>query len=294
MMMRILHQAPGGGHGHGSHGHGGHGHSHGGGEGNINVQAAFIHVLGDLLQSVGVMIAAAVVWAIPSAHIADPLCTLIFAVLVLFTTVGIVRQGLATLLNSVPAHISMPTIAGDLRRLPGVTSMHDLHIWSFGTGRTALSVHLVADAPAQAFRAALALARQHGIAHSTVQVETAGSGDAEACYESNEHADACEVDFGPLLEGTTSASVEGRGHGAHGHAHAAHGHAALDGHGHAAAHGHAAHEHGHGHGGHGHAAHGHSHGGGAHGHADGRGGGGHGHEHGHGGHTASHVQEPLL
>jgi solute carrier family 30 (zinc transporter), member 2 len=129
VMMKILHQAPGGGHGH-SHGGGGHGHSHGGGgshETNLNVRAAFIHVLGDLIQSVGVMMAAAIIWAVPSAHIADPISTFVFAILVLGTTIGVMRQGLVTLLNSVPAHISLSTLAAELAALPGVANVHDLH-----------------------------------------------------------------------------------------------------------------------------------------------------------------------
>ena len=130
-MMKILHQSPGGGHGH-SHG-GGHGHSHGGGghghggEENINVRAAFIHVLGDLLQSIGVMVAAGIIWAKPDAHIADPVCTFNFAILVLFTTVGVMKQGLATLLNSVPSHIDLPSFAAELGGIKGVANVHDLH-----------------------------------------------------------------------------------------------------------------------------------------------------------------------
>lgn len=89
-MLRTLHD-----HGHG-HSHGGHGHSHGGGHGHSHgekqnkkkrsedsmaVRAAFIHVLGDLVQSIGVIIAGAVIWAKPEYRIADPLCTFVFSIL---------------------------------------------------------------------------------------------------------------------------------------------------------------------------------------------------------------------
>ena len=245
-MMKILHQ----GHGH-SHGGGGgdHGHSHGGGgaSSNLNVQAAFIHVLGDLLQSIGVMIAAGVIWAVPAAHVADPVCTFLFALLVLGTTVGIMRQGIATLLNAVPPHISLPELAAELAALPGVAGVHDLHVWAYGSeGRVALSAHLVVGAArpaAEALRGALTVASRHHIHHSTLQVEQAGSGDVEACYEYNEHIDECALeDVGVVASAGDPEAVHGHDHH-HKHEEAAGG-AAAHGHSHA---GGAAHGHSHGH-----------------------------------------------
>ena len=104
VLMQILHSGAGGHHGHSHGGESDHGPAHGG---NINVRAAFIHALGDMLQSIGVMIAAAIIWAVPDARAADPACTLLFSVLVLGTTIGIVRQGFAALLNTVPDHIDL-------------------------------------------------------------------------------------------------------------------------------------------------------------------------------------------
>lgn len=77
--------------------HGTHAHSHGGGAGhghseNINVRAAFIHVLGDFLQSIGVFCAAIVVYFKPDWRLADPICTFIFSVIVLYTTVTILKD----------------------------------------------------------------------------------------------------------------------------------------------------------------------------------------------------------
>jgi zinc transporter 2 len=79
------------GHAH-SHGGGGgdHGHSHGKGGGeNVNIRSAYIHVLGDAAQSVGVMIAAALIWYEPAWRIADPICTFVFSIIVLYTTVQV-------------------------------------------------------------------------------------------------------------------------------------------------------------------------------------------------------------
>lgn len=321
VMMKILHQAPGGAHGH-SHG-GSHGHSHGGhgaDDTNLNVRAAFIHVLGDLLQSVGVMIAAGVIWAYPDAHVADPICTFVFAVLVLFTTVGVLRQGVSTLLNSVPGHVSLGALAADLAALPGVANVHDLHVWVIGSGRFALSVHLVADRPSEAYRGALEVAQRYRIRHSTVAVEKCGSGDTEACYAFNDHMDDCAIEVESaaaageeLALGSDSEDVEG-GDSHHGHSHAggkAHGHSHGDARPHSgprmrlerplpnATHADcdsgsseaappAAKQHGHGHGGHGHSHGGHGH---SHGHkhsakvAEVH---GHGHSHSHATHAGGH------
>lgn len=106
-----------------------HGHSHGSGGGgeeeNLNVRAAFIHALGDLVQSVGVVIAAIIIWAKPEARIADPICTFLFSILVLFTTFGVVKTGLRTLLNSTPAHINLRSLAHDLMAIPVSHHGHD-------------------------------------------------------------------------------------------------------------------------------------------------------------------------
>lgn len=77
--------------------HGSHGHSHGGGGGhghteNINVRAAFIHVVGDVLQSIGVFCAAIIIYFVPTWQLADPVCTFIFSIIVLWTTITILKD----------------------------------------------------------------------------------------------------------------------------------------------------------------------------------------------------------
>lgn len=89
--------------------HGTHGHSHGGGGGhahgeNINVRAAFIHVLGDVLQSIGVFCAAIIIYFKPDWHLADPICTFIFSLIVLCTTITIMKDAL--LVSATTLHFS--------------------------------------------------------------------------------------------------------------------------------------------------------------------------------------------
>lgn len=186
MMMKILHQDVGGSvHGH-SHSHGGHGHgAHGHGE-NINVRAAFIHVIGDLIQSIGVMIAAACIWAFGhKAQVADPICTVIFSILVIFTTVNIMKQAVKVLLNSVPEHVQFDGVLEDLQAVRGVTSVHDLHIWAISSKTVALSVHLLAHDATNVLSAAQKVCKRHGINHTTIQIERAGTNDLDNCNAIN-------------------------------------------------------------------------------------------------------------
>ena len=290
-MMRVLHGGGGGDEGGGGgggshHGHshaGGHGHSHGGSGDNMAVQAAFIHILGDFVQSIGVLIAAAVIWAVPEAHIADPICTFIFSVLVLFTTFNILRSAYHELMNGVPAHVDLARLAADMMTLPAVTNVHDLHVWSFGQDRLCLTAHIIVSGTehdrAAALEAASALAAKLGIRHSTLQVELASSTDVASCLRFNEHVDECALTLQDpdsprpslfLVErpGGSDGAAAGRrlallsppashrvaecsgddgDHSGYAHAHAGHWHAhpsSGHGHAHASAHGHA---HGHAH-----------------------------------------------
>jgi len=167
---------------HHGHSHQGHGHDHS----QMNVRAAFIHALGDLLQSIGVMIAAGLIWYDEDRfRIADPICTLIFSVIVVFTTVNLMKDILSVLMESVPAHLDCKEIAIALTNLVDVTQCHDLHVWNLSLGKPALSVHLLvqsstvdedgqiipACSDAVLRKAQELLQRQFGIDHATIQIE---------------------------------------------------------------------------------------------------------------------------
>ena len=168
-MLALLGGHHGHGHSHGhSPGHGGHAHSHAephvpladaeignplnahagsevGGENemaSINMRAAIIHVIGDLCQSIGVMIAGAIIWAKPEARIADPICTFVFSVLVIWTTRRVLLESTKVLMESTPAHIDPAAVAKSLLAIDGVLDVHDLHIWSITSGKPILCVHL--------------------------------------------------------------------------------------------------------------------------------------------------------
>ncbi|XP_077119813.1 putative proton-coupled zinc antiporter SLC30A4 [Ranitomeya variabilis] len=146
IMGFLLNQA---GHPH-SHSHGGptnppstgHSHGHGHSHGSLAVRAAFVHALGDLAQSVGVLIAAYIIRFKPEYKIADPICTYVFSVLVLFTTVRLVRDTVLIILEGVPKHLNVDQIKDDLMKIDDVHSVEDLNIWSLTTGKSTAIIRL--------------------------------------------------------------------------------------------------------------------------------------------------------
>ncbi|VDM96676.1 unnamed protein product [Thelazia callipaeda] len=108
---------------------------------NINLRAAFIHVLGDFIQSIGVL-AAAVVIKLTDYHLADPICTFLFSILVMLTTFPVVRDSVLVLMESSPRNINLNQLHNDLRLIKGVREVHSLRVWSLTPDKTALCVHL--------------------------------------------------------------------------------------------------------------------------------------------------------
>lgn len=109
---------------------------------NINVRAAFIHVLGDVLQSVGVFIAALVIYFKPDWAIADPICTFVFSVIVLFTTFTIMKDALLVLMEGTPNYLHYAEVMNVFLQIEGVERVHNLRIWALSINKVALSAHL--------------------------------------------------------------------------------------------------------------------------------------------------------
>lgn len=140
--------------------------------GNINIRAAMIHVIGDIIQSVGVLIAAIIIFFWPNLTICDPICTFIFSIIVMFTTVPIVGDCIHVLMEGSPENIDTEKIRDDINKIEGVEETHDLHVWSLSLGRPALSMHLTANEPNVALEKATKLIKnKYQIFHSTIQVE---------------------------------------------------------------------------------------------------------------------------
>jgi len=146
--------------------HGGHQHS-------LNQKAAYLHVLGDLLGSVGAMIAGAIILA-TGWLLADPLISVLISLLVLGSAWRLVKESSDVLLEAAPRHIALTDVHDRIASVPGVESVHDLHLWTVTSGVVAMSGHLVVKNPTDnqpVLEAVQDRMRALGIAHVTVQVE---------------------------------------------------------------------------------------------------------------------------
>jgi zinc transporter 2 len=156
-------------------------------ERNVNLHAAYIHVLADLAQSVVVLIAGLIIWARPSWQLADPICTLIFSIMVCYSTVGVIRSSLSVLLEEVPPGVDWEEIYDAISKVKGVSHVHDLHVWSISHGNFILSVHATADDSKQAFHDIKKLCNQRNISHLTVQLQPSNLVDCVTCTEGSIH-----------------------------------------------------------------------------------------------------------
>jgi cobalt-zinc-cadmium efflux system protein len=146
-------------------------------EQNINTRAALINVLGDLLGSVAAIAAGAVIYFTGWVQI-DPLLSIFVSMLILRSTAGILRESYHFLMEGVPQHIDYLQVGEDMAAVPGVLSVHDLHVWDMSPGHPALIGHLeiraLGEWPGvlQAVRAMLQ--SKYGIEHVTLQPEAQG------------------------------------------------------------------------------------------------------------------------
>ncbi|XP_025216043.1 zinc transporter 2 isoform X2 [Theropithecus gelada] len=123
----------------------GHGHSHGTTnqqEENPSVRAAFIHVIGDFLQSMGVLVAAYILYFKPEYKYVDPICTFFFSILVLGTTLTILRDVILVLMEGTPKGVDFTAVRDLLLSVEGVEALHSLHIWALTVAQPVLSVHI--------------------------------------------------------------------------------------------------------------------------------------------------------
>jgi cobalt-zinc-cadmium efflux system protein len=141
---------------------------------NVNTRAALIHVLGDLLGSVAALAAGAIIY-LGGPVVVDPLLSMLVGGLILRSTFGVLKETTFVLLDSVPEGVEYGRVGTAIAQLPGVLSVHDLHVWSMVPGRSALSAHVLVDDierwPVILHQARLVLRRDFGIDHITLQPE---------------------------------------------------------------------------------------------------------------------------
>jgi cobalt-zinc-cadmium efflux system protein len=154
----------------------------------LNIKSAFLHMAADMLVTAGVVAAGAVIW-LTSWYWLDPAVSLIVSAVIVLGTWGLVRNAINLALDAVPEGVDAAAVRAHLLAMPGVTALHDLHIWGMSTTETALTCHLVLPGghPGDAVLNGVAQQLHHlfGIQHTTIQIELADT--EEACVLTPEH-----------------------------------------------------------------------------------------------------------
>lgn len=148
---------------------------------NVNIEGAFLHMFGDALGSVGAIVAGIVIMT-TGWMLVDPLVSVIIGLLILWSTWGLLRQTIAILLEATPEHLDFDEIHAALMEVEHVQDIHDLHIWTIGSGIPALSAHITLEDACSdtthwqiCLRTAQDMLRERfGIEHSTIQFEPCG------------------------------------------------------------------------------------------------------------------------
>lgn len=175
--------------------------------GDVNIRGVFLHMLGDTLSTAAVIVGGAGILLTNMSWI-DPALSIIIAGMILWSSVGIIRETLNILLEGTPRNVQLGSVRDAMQSVAGVINVHDLHIWSLGSSSHALASHVtIAEMPMSECSAILdgincALRERFHITHTTIQFETTG----------------CETTHG------CSAPPELEAVGAHGHHHHHHGH----------------------------------------------------------------------
>jgi cobalt-zinc-cadmium efflux system protein len=142
----------------------------------INIRSAFVHMLGDLVGSIGIVIGAIVIRYTGWQQV-DPLLSILIGALIIWTAWDIVRESLNILLEGLPRGLELQSVISAMRQVEGVLDVHDLHIWSLGSTTRTLSCHvLIEDLPPSTSELTLRrlndlLAQRFQIRHTTVQFE---------------------------------------------------------------------------------------------------------------------------
>ncbi|MBN2000969.1 cation transporter [candidate division KSB1 bacterium] len=144
----------------------------------MNIRGAFLHMVADTMGSVGAVVGGFVIWKWHWTPI-DPLISLVIVILILYSSVGLLKEATNVLLEATPSHLDYSQIKQALENIPSVRQVHDLHIWTITTGMPSLSAHLRIKTDQSDLDSWIRcldacerlLADQFGIHHSTLQIE---------------------------------------------------------------------------------------------------------------------------
>ncbi|MFY9608582.1 MAG: cation diffusion facilitator family transporter [Blastocatellia bacterium] len=164
---------------------------HSASEQNLNMRAAFLHVLGDMLGSIGAIAAGVLIWQW-GWTIADPIISVLMCLLIVYSSWQLIRESVNILLEGTPSHINIRALVEAMHEVEGVTDVHDLHVWTISSGKEALSAHVTIEAGASHPETLEALQQQlrsmFNIGHMTLQLEPAEEDEASKLYQITRHA----------------------------------------------------------------------------------------------------------
>ena len=157
-------------------------HSHA----NLNIRGAYLHIVGDALSSVGVVIGGAIIIATDWSLI-DPILSILISLVIIYGAWSLVREAVSILLESVPAHINIEDVATEISRIKGVRVAYHIHVWTITSGVYAMSAHvLIDDQPVSGSREIVSsinelLEHKFNVLHSTLQLECERCEAGQAC-----------------------------------------------------------------------------------------------------------------
>jgi cobalt-zinc-cadmium efflux system protein len=147
-------------------------HSHA----NLNIRGAYLHIVGDALSSVGVVIGGIII-LYTGWYLIDPILSMMISVVIIYGSWSLVKESVNILLESVPAHINIETVAAEIAQVKGVREAYHIHVWTITSGVYALSAHvLIDDQPVSGCRNIVdeikdLLSDKFNVLHSTIQLE---------------------------------------------------------------------------------------------------------------------------
>ncbi|MGC1377886.1 MAG: cation diffusion facilitator family transporter [Anaerolineales bacterium] len=150
-----------------------------GSEHDLNLRSAFVHLTGDVLSTVGAVIAGVIIY-FTGANWLDALVSVLIGLLILWNAWGILRETVDILLEATPRDVDMSAMIADMAQIKGVLGVHDLHVWSISSSLRTMSAHILTDDIAISSGAAIQAAinelvsRRYNISHATLQLECLG------------------------------------------------------------------------------------------------------------------------
>ena len=142
----------------------------------LNIRGAYLHILGDALSSVGVVVGGVII-IYSGWYLIDPILSILISLVIIYGSWALVKESVSILLESVPSHINIDAVAAEMAKIKGVREAYHIHVWTITSGVYAMSAHvLINDQPVSGSRDIInditsLLAKRFNILHSTIQLE---------------------------------------------------------------------------------------------------------------------------